>query len=213
MIISGYDIKPISIYLPDEQKWVDRHARAVEYFSEHGIKDVLWLCGIHAENFGVKASRPYARDPQNIETGWTIEPRTVGNFLSWYMAWNVMIHKPEIKYWLIVEDDLLLNNDWMTRAEQALQDVPKDFDYLMLSHCCARGRPTTHVKGEIYEVKYPQAGHVAVLASKALQKIIDKCRDACVPMDVNLFDFVLPELKTYTLLPRLANQVDTFMPA
>lgn len=211
MKLAHLEVQPICLYLPDHPAWMARHEKGKEYFKKAGI-DPLYFSGFHAERMGVQTSRVYDRDPQNIDTGWKIPPKTVGNFLSWHMGFNIMLHKPEVDYWMVLEDDLILNDDWKQRAEQAIKDTPEDFDYLILGHCCTEGVPTTHVEGEVYEVKYPQAGVPAIVSKKALATIIKYARNAGYPFDVNLHDYVFQHLKVYTLLPRLSEQEDTHLP-
>lgn len=211
-MISLSDIKPVCLHLAVDDYWKQRMFLGAQHFEEEGLENIMWVQAIHAERFGVEAARVYDRDPQNIETGWRVPQRTVGNFLSWYTAFVVMKSHPEIDYWLITEDDTRMRDGWRARAEQALKDVPEDFDFLLLSHCCTEGKETTHIKGEVYEVKYPQAGHISIIAKKALPIILDNATNASYPMDVCFHDFVFPKLKVYTVLPRLADQVDTVMP-
>lgn len=208
-MISLSDIQPICIALYDDEKWQNRLSEAKEHFALHGLNP-YYINGIHAEVFGVGATRPYLRD--NPEQNWHLEPRTVGCNLSAYMAYCVAASHPEWEYVMYLEDDTRFHDGWKERAEQALKDVPEDFDYLFLSHCCTEGRETNHIKGEIYEVKYPQAGHVSILSQRGLQTLIKNCRDACVPFDVLLFDNGFKDLKVYTLLPRLAEQNNTHLP-
>lgn len=203
------DIQPICIALYDDEKWQNRLIEAKEYFSSQGLSP-YYVNGIHAEKFGVTSSRPYDRDLPGSD--WCLEPRTVGGYLSAYMVFNIAISHPEWEYILYIEDDTRFHDGWIHRAEQALKDVPNDFDWLFLSHCCTEGRETTHINSEIHLVKYPQAGHVSIIAKKALPILIESCRDACKPMDVHLFDEVFDKLKVYTLLPRLAEQKNTILP-
>ena len=79
-------------------------------------------------------------------------------------------------------------------------------------HCCTEGRETTHIKGEIHEVKYPLAGHVSIINTRCLPFIVENLRNACIPSDVHSFDEIFPHLKVYTLLPRLAEQESTHLP-
>jgi GR25 family glycosyltransferase involved in LPS biosynthesis/cephalosporin hydroxylase len=205
------DLKPISIRLEGE-RWDKRMAEANKYFASQGIKDVLWVRGVHAEEFGIKASRPYVRDPQNIETGETVKQKTVGSYISHYMIYNIALSHPEWEYIFIVEDDCRFVEGWKEKLEQDLKDVPEDFDWLFVGSCCTEGRETTHIKGDIYEVKYPLCGHCSIISRKALKHIIETTCRADWPLDVSLFDFTFDKLKVYTILPRLAIQANTPLP-
>lgn len=209
-MITLSDIQPISISLSEDEKWIERIRAGKEYFASEGIDNIYWVDGIHAEKFGVTASRPYLRD--NPEQNWFLEQRTVGGYLSGYMIWNICLSHPEWKYILLLEDDARFIDGWKEKLNQALIDVPEDFDILHLGPCCTEGREQTHIKGDVYEVKYPLCGHAMIIAHKAMRTLIDGCKDACIPMDVHLFDSVYEKLKVYSTLPRLANQIQTEFP-
>lgn len=210
-MITFDQIKPIVIYLSDDDKWKDRTERAEKHFEENGIDNILWVNGVHGEAFGVGATRPYQRDVP--DTDWKLEPRTVGCYLSAYMVFNIALSHPEWKYIMYLEDDTRFHEGWKYRAHNALANVPQDFDWLFLSHCCTEGKAAENISGEVYELKYPQAGHVSIIATKCIPKIIKECRNACIPFDIHLHDGVFNELKVYTMLPRLAEQENTFLPA
>lgn len=206
--LSISDLKFISIRLEGE-RWDKRMKEANEYFASQGINDVLWVHGVHADVFGIKASRPYTRDPQNIETGETVKTKTVGCYLSHYMIYNIALSHPGWEYIFIIEDDCRFVDGWRDKLETALLDTPKDFDWLFVGSCCTEGRETTHIKGDVYEVKYPLCGHASIISRKALNHIIETSCHADYPIDVSLFDFTFPNLKVFTILPRLAEQQNT----
>lgn len=215
--IADIEIQCISIYLPEitpasekkpEKNWPKACLEADEYFKSHGI-EILWTWGINGEKFGIEASRPYQRDVP--DTDWKLEPRTVSGYLSGYQILNVAKSHPEWKYIAILEEDCRLVENWRERLEQALKDVD-DFDMLYLGSCCTEGRPTEHIKGEVYEVKYPLCFHFTIINTRCLIVLMSLLRDACKPWDIHLFDDVNPRLKVRTILPRLANQLVTELP-
>lgn len=206
--VSINDCKFISIRLEGE-RWDKRMEDANEYFASQGINDVLWVYGIHADVFGIKASRPYVRDPKNIETGETVKTKTVGCYLSHYLIYNIALSHPEWKYIFIIEDDARFVEGWREKLETALLDTPKDFDWLFVGSCCTEGRETTHIKGDVYDVRYPLCGHASIVSRKALKHIVETSCHADYPIDVSLYDFTFHDLKVFTILPRLANQQNT----
>lgn len=213
MRIGAFNIQPICIYLPDDPKWIERRQLAEKYFSEQGITDIMWVCGIHAERFGIQACIPYDRDPQNIETGWCIPQKTLGCTVSHFMLYNIMLSHKNITHWMILECDALFVDGWMDRLTQALNDTPKDFDWMFAGHCCCQGRETKHIRGEVYEVKYPLCGHFSIVASKSLPTIIETTKKGYYPIDVSLFDYTFPKLQgVYTIMPSLAGQRNTELP-
>lgn len=203
------DIQPVAIKL-FEGEWVNWCNEADVYFKSIGIENVYWINGVHAEKFGVKASRPYLRD--NPEQNWYLEQRTVGGYLSGYLTFELCRSHTEWKYILFLEEDAIFIDGWKEIFLQALKDVPEDFDFLFLGSCCTEGRESIHIKGNVYHVKYPMCGHAYLIAQKAFPLLVENCRDACIPFDVHLFDGLFDKLKVYTILPRLANQHDTELP-
>ncbi len=210
MKIGSHNIQPICTYLIDEPKWIQRKQDAEVYFASQGITDIMWVLGIHAEKAGIEASRPYLRDVP--DGNWRIPPRTVGCNISAYINFSVMLHNPNVDYWLFLECDSRFFENWEEILEGALEDAPSDFDYIIAGSCCCAGRETTHIKGLVYEVKYPLCGHVSIIAKKAIPAYLETHRDFCSPGDVINFDVMFPKLKVYTILPRLAEQVDTELP-
>ena len=180
----------------------ERHEAAVKHFAVRKV-DAQFISGIHAETFGIKASRPYRRDDLN-----SIEPvitPIVGIALSHYMTWQICwLYEDET--FLIIEDDAEFSEDWTVRLNQAKLDMPEDWDILMAGSCFCSDKPQTHIKGEVFEVKYPFCTHAMLINRKALPKLLELGREATIPIDVTLFDKIYPQLRVYTVLPRIVNQ-------
>jgi GR25 family glycosyltransferase involved in LPS biosynthesis len=115
---------------------------------------------------------------------------------------------------LVLEDDAQLAPDWAGAFAQALRDVPPDWDGLYLGSCCTGGYPRRHVRGRVYEVRYPLCTHAYAVRRKALGALIET-QDAATcygPIDITLRLHSWPRLRCYTILPRLANQHNTVIP-
>lgn len=180
----------------------ERTERAKAHFLERGI-DAHFITGIHALNFGLLTSKVYTFD--HPTEGYHIPAKHVGLCLSHYMAWNICAALPDDKF-LILEDDALFPEDWKVRLEKVLSDTPPDFDMLYIGSCNCEGYPKTHIKGDIFEVKYPSCTHSIVLARKALPILLETQREVYAPIDLALFFKTLPQLKVYTVLPSICSQ-------
>ena len=97
-------------------------------------------------------------------------------------------------------------------ATQAVKDTPSDFDFLFLGSCCCKDAPKTHVKGDVWDVRYPQCNHSQIIARKAMPTLLRTQRRFYAPADISLAANAFPHLKVYTLLPRCADQSDTKIP-
>lgn len=202
------NIKPLFLYLP-EPEFAERMQAGLDYFKEQGIENIHQVWGVHAEKFGVIGIHPYKGDnPNNKEYQ---RGKTIGSYLSHYILYNVCNALPD-EYFLILEDDARFVDGWKEKLTQALKDVPDDFDALFIGSCCCGGQPTTHIKGEVFEVKYPLCGHAYIVAKKAISHFLKTQRDTDMPVDINLVHRTFPQLKIYTVLPRIVDQGKTPLP-
>ena len=218
MNISGYEIKPIVLTIPDTKEWVARDEKGLKYFAEQGITDIETIKGIHAHRFGLRGTHIYLYDGRANEQFY-IGDAKVGCFLSMYLVYSVMNVLP-YKHFMFLETDCRFEDGWMKRFEQAMLDVPSDFDFLFASSCCAEDKRPVHIKGEIYHHPFrpespsemPQCGHFLVIAKKCLPFLIDTQRDTASPIDISLIEHAFPKLNIYSILPRLADQGSTELP-
>jgi hypothetical protein len=215
MKLADYDIKPIALYLSDDEKWVKQQQAAEKYFTEQGVEGIFWLNGVHAAKWGIKGTRPYLLDDRP-EENFYIGDANVGNFLSQYIAYVVM-DAFDFSHYLYLEGDCEFVNGWKPKLEQALRDVPKDFDLLYVGSCCCEDKEKDHVQGQIYGFpnrmgiwnNYPQCTHCYIIAKKAVPVLIATQRDVSNPTDISIVKYAMPKLKVFAVLPRLAGQFNT----
>jgi hypothetical protein len=199
-------MKTFCLGLPETPAVVDR---AKAHFSERGLDNVEWIWGINAVLCGLDTSNPYEVDHPG--SGFRIGQKLTGVGLGWYLAWSVCNALPD-SHFLLFEQDVKLEPDFIPRFNQAMADVPPDFDWLFVGSCCTVNHPTEHIKGQVYEVKYPQCNHAQVVAKKCLPYVLATQRKLYGPVDCQLLRDTFPALKVYTVLPRLADQFDTYIP-
>lgn len=215
MKIASYNIQPILLYLPDEPVWLDRREAMDEHLLEQGITDTIHVAGIHAKKFGIIGTHPYELDKPN--GGHMIGQKYVGSFLSMYVIYNVMLHH-SADYFMVLEDDTRFNPDWRERLTKALDEIPKDFDFLFVGSCCAVGKGEIQVKegSEVYRYPrtsqfpalYPMGGNCYIIAKKCLEHVISTQRDAYAHADISLALHSFPQMDVYAILPRLCEQLN-----
>lgn len=214
MKLAHLDIQPISVFLPDEEKWMEQYRKAKTYFEENGL-NVYWVEGIHSHKWGITSKHIYLLDGRP-EQQFYISDAKVGGFLSWYLLYHICraMNRP---HYLFLETDCRFVDGWKEKLEIELQNVPSDFDFLFVGSCCAMDKEPIHVKGNVYEFPYrgeakwqfyPMCGHAYIIAHKAMQTLIDTQRDVANPVDVSLIRYAFPKLKIFAILPRLADQGD-----
>lgn len=204
MIIAGYNIRPFVISVPEAQ---DRTDFILRHYAAVGFETEVFY-GISSRDSGLVTTHLYEVDAPN--SGYKIGKKEVAGFLSFYMAWSAMTYMPESHFWT-TEFDCKYPANWRARVEQALRDVPPDFDLLYVGSCCCKGKPMKHIKGEVYEMNQMQCGHSTIVAKKALPKMLSTQRKVWAPLDISLAFSTLPLLKCYAILPRVASQWDTFI--
>lgn len=219
MQIGNYNIKPIALYLSDDEKWLAQYEHAKKYFSEQGVEDIYWLNGVHARAWGIKGTHIYLLD-NKPEEKFYVGDANCGNFISQAMAYRVM-EFGDYSHYLYLEGDCEFVEGWKEKLELALEDIPADFDMLYVGSCCAREKSPVLVSersnlyhfpnrgGENYWHYYPLATHCYIIAKKAVQTMIETQRDCANPTDIAIARYALGSMKVFGILPRLANQFNT----
>ncbi len=202
MIIGNFRVRPFVVTV---QECPERTEKILKHFKDVGV-EAECFGGISSAKSGIDTKWTYEID--NPGSGWRIGEKPVATWLSFYMLWSAMNVCPD-KHFLQCEWDCHWQPNWRPRAEQALRDVPPDFDLLYLGSCCTKDVPKKHVKGEVWDVRYPMCGHAVIIAKKALPVMLATQRKVYAPLDISLALHTLPRLKVFTVLPRLADQFDT----
>lgn len=192
-------MRTFCIYCPELPKG---HGAAEEHFKSIGM-DVAFFRGIHGEHFGVLGTHPYRGD--HPQQGWVIGYAHTGMFLSHYMLWNALSLLDGDRF-MILEDDAEFPADWRKRLADVHLNLPSDTDVVLIGSSNTKDKPSKHVKGPLYEVKWPFCTHAYILHRKALPVLLDKCRDAYTNIDIAMVNEAYPFLKVLTVLPRIAQQ-------
>lgn len=201
-------IRTFCLSLPDNES-PGRTQAAAKHFRERGLNDFQFFFGLHAEKAGLATVHPYLLDhpEENFKMGY----KPTGIWLAHIMLWSTLMFIHE-DHFLILEDDAQFPEDWHARFVQALNDVPRGFDMLYVGNCCCKGHPQTNIKGDVWDVRYPQCTHAYVVAKKALPIMLNTNRKCYAPIDVALMLHSHPQLKVFTVLPRIFSQWNTEIP-
>lgn len=202
MRIGDYDIRTFVVTLQEmPEKW--------DFISKHLVNrgiDAEPFNGISAAVSGLRTIFPYERDAPG--SGWNIGQKPVATWLSFYMLFSAMSVAAS-PYFMSLEWDACFPDNWRQRTEDALRDAPRDFDLLYLGSCCCAEAPKNHVKGEVWDVRWPLCGHATIIAKKAIPTILRTQRRVYAPWDISLLLHTLPHLKVFTVLPSLVSQFGT----
>jgi len=185
----------------------ERTEKARKHFQERGVSAEFFKA-IHGPTAGLSTIHPFEVD--NPGSGFRMGFVPTGIFLAHYMLWSAIMLLDN-EHFLILEDDAQFPLGWGNRVGQALSDAPLDFDMLYIGSCCCAGRPQTQIKGEVWEVKYPQCTHAYIVAKKALPVLLSTNRKIYAPVDIALNLHSHPLLKVYTVLPAIVMQEETVL--
>lgn len=186
----------------------ERGQRAKDHFEQHGL-NVAFVHGVNGLLSGLVSSHPYEIDHPG--TNYHIGPATIGIFLSHLMAWSIVCHQ-DSEHVLILEDDVILCDDFKAKMNQALLDASDCWDILFLGSCCTQGHEKKHIAGNVYEVSRAQCLHAYIVNKRAAETLIVNLRDVFGPVDCLMALNNFFGLKVYAVLPRLAEQIETELP-
>ena len=172
--------------------------------------------GIDGARWGLETILPYAEDAPG--TGYRINGKIIGISMSHYLLWTILsklpgphaTYDPWDAFW-INEDDVRFAADWRSRLEKALQDAPVNWDMLYVGSCCTADKNPEQIRGDVWRVEYPTCAHSYMVRRKALPLLLETQQLAWAGIDTQLIFRSHPHLKVYTILPRLAEQRNTFL--
>lgn len=132
-------------------------------------------------------------------------------YLSHYMLWCVLQWIPGDSFW-VLEDDAEFIDDWRNQYSEAMSVLPDDWDVVFLGSCCAARMHKRHVGKNLYECR-PMCGHAMMYRKKALPTLLRVHQKIWGPLDIAMMHESLPQLRVYSILPRIVNQRWSFIPA
>lgn len=191
-------------------EYPERKEAAEKHFNEIGM-DVEFYEGINASKMNITCTKPYMEDRKVGDDLFFAGPHCTGIFLSHYSLWSALSLMPQ-EHTMILEIDAEFKPDWKQRLDQAMEDCPKDFDWLFIGSCCAgreRFNQDKRVKGDVYEIRWPMCFHSYVLSKKAIPHLLKTNRDCFCPIDISTKLHSFKEMKVFSVLPRLSDQRGT----
>jgi len=220
MQIGNIHVKPILLYLPDEQSWLDKWEDAKQHLVEQGFTGIYHLAGVHAKMWGILSNHIFLLDGRPYEQYQTSQGN-VGNYLSQYAAYLVM-DALDYEAYFYLEGDARFKDGWKAELEQALVDIgTDDWDMLYVGSCCCAGKGAEHVKGNVWKfpnrgkdkwMLYPLCTHAYIVKKRCVKHLIATNRDVANNTDISLQYNSFSKMNVYAILPRLADQYQNNLP-
>ena len=199
-------IRRLCLTLPEKPH---RKEAALKHFTESGLSYVEFVDGVNGEVSGLGTKFPYEVDAPG--SGFNIGHHCVGVWLSHWVCWQLVAHG-NLAHALILEDDAQFAPDWKVRVNQALEDVPQDFDWLFIGSCCANRAGNQLVKGEVWDVRYPMCFQAYIVSKEGAKKLLKTQRKVYAPIDISTTFHSFNDMKVFTLLPSAVSQYNTIIP-
>lgn len=185
---------------------IKRYDETVKHLDEQGIK---WERFDGLDN---RKCRLNSKDTFDLDrAGERLEAKHVAATLTHYLCWKVCSYLPDDSFW-ILEFDVRMADGWREQYEKAMSVMPDDWQVIFLGSCCCKGRDTKHIAENVYEVHWPLCGHAIQVRQSALPTLLDIHQKINMPLDIALYYNSLPKLRVYTVLPRIIEQHNTFLP-
>lgn len=198
----------IPVYCVTMDKKGERAQRTVKEFSPYGITPTMFR-GINAIEWGIMTCKEMHH---NGGIPYFINPSVCGCTISHWMLWNhLLISKiPEA---MIVEDDVQLCDNFLEKFLAGYAELPQDWTYALVGHCCAGGKPATQVTARIWDIRWPMCNHCYLVKGSGIEALMDGTAELRAPIDIALNEKVFMQNlgRAYTFMPRLALQYDTFL--
>lgn len=219
MQIGNLHVKPILIYLPDQQAWVDKYLSAREHLYGQGFENVYELAGCHAAAWGVQGNHIFLLDGRPEEKHY-VGDGNVGNYITQYAAYLVM-DALEYSHYFYLEGDARFVDGWKPTLEQALLEAGDDWDIIFVGSCCCGGKTPTKIGAMLYEFPcrgesawnlYPLCTHAYIVNKRCVKHLIATNRDVMNNTDISLQYNSFPKMRVLAILPRLAGQDKNNLP-
>jgi hypothetical protein len=204
MKLAHINVRPFVLTVQELPK---QTAFIMQHFKERGIEAEEFPCFSAVES-GLVTVNHYEVDAPG--QGWRIGPKGTALCVSFYAFWIAVSFMPE-EYFFFLEFDAEFPPDWRERTEQALRDVPPDFDLLFIGSCCCEGKTKTHVKGNVWECKEPNCNHAMIVAKKAVPTLLRTQRKIWAPADISMVVSAFPHLRVFVVLPSIAGQFNNVL--
>jgi GR25 family glycosyltransferase involved in LPS biosynthesis len=207
------------VYLIHCTELPERTEAALGHLLKRRVNNLTLVRSIHGKTWGIETTREY-------DEGKRISPGHVGLLIGHWIAWQVAAAKAAAVAAdnntpaLILEDDVILPEDWqqqLDEVEAELADCFPDWELCMVGHCESEPqvwhKVTERVGGpssRICRINLPFGTHAYLVRPSAIPKLLDLLPQggAVRNMDQQLFFNALQgnQIKWCAVLPALIRQ-------
>lgn len=203
------DLNPIILTFWGQKQ--EKLTATEEHLKENGINQWSYYFGYPGQGLKLRIfdKEIYYADP-NVLRG-----KYLGQNITHYGLWaslKMMSERnPNETQWTVIEDDCRFKEGWTETFCEVLEELPDDWDMVFFGSCCTEIANLKKVTDRLYR----GAGlclHWYMLRRRALDILLETNKFIRARLDVQMMKDSYPHLHTYTVLPTLASQHETYTP-
>jgi len=191
----------------------ERLASLEDHLKTRGITDWTPYYGVDAKAFGLDTRMTY--DVDNPGSNFKIGTSVIGCTMSHWSLWTLLEflreHRGETDPVMILEDDARFQFNAMEKIEQAMKDLPENWDMLFPGSCCAEPHIKSTVRPGLVEC-WPLCTHCYIVNPRSLRRLIISNSMVWAPIDIQMTFTSFPMMKVFAILPRVVDQPETKLP-
>ena len=191
---------PIYCITVPDQPW--KRAVSQQHFHEMGFP-VTFVDAFNGSLLGLKASSPHYINESN-DCSWITGPQ-ISCVIS-HVAIMIMLVAQSCPEFIIIEDDLVVPENWEQRWNQIRSEIPDDIGCVQLEHAFQSGKPNQKVSENLSKIGYPFSSGAIWWKNETAKQAIRMMRPINSPMDVMLMQRVYPFLGHLAVTPTLFHQ-------
>jgi len=205
-------------YICHWTKLVDRKNNLLPILEAQGFSDVEWIESYDTETWN---KEEIEREYPNVfgltpDNRWNSTRRHLKHseisLLLKHCYIIEQIAKSDDPYGLVLEDDVVLCDNFLSQLQEYIAEMPEDWDVGWSGDCCNLSLyhyyKDQYIEGQkIYSKDYSRCTHCFVLSKKGANIILEDLKNACESSDF-YYNYVIDKysLKNYWFEPPLATQ-------
>lgn len=179
---------------PNREKYV------IDHLKKHNISPKMFY-GLDAIKSGITANVIQEQTYSILDTWVTVG--AVGCYISHYMLWQNIIDKPD-DIILIVEDDVILVDDFTSLLKKYMTYVPLNWDIIYIGHESLH-LVNPEVINERVAKGVPACTYAYMIKKSTIPMLLELC-PITMPIDTHIRIQLKNRINSYALTPKLATQ-------
>ena len=192
------DIFKSKIFIVHYKKMVDRKSYLTKFFEDRGV-DVEFLLGGQREDITPELLLKFYKYDSSVYSR-NLNPGEIGCAIGHYQGIQKVVDQ-DLPYAIFFEDDVVFDEDFVTKFQSRFQNFDLLFDLISLGDCCGIGIYGVHMGNGFHLINPPRGrcGYAHILSNRAC-KILLKNLPFNYPIDWHIGNYVSNMESKFTTL-------------